>query len=65
MMKPSALYVLFDKEFEVFASTIERLKTPLGYVLLLGKHIWKKKFGGLKLHDYHVKMQQVMPLVHC
>jgi hypothetical protein len=28
----------------------------------LGKHIWKKKLGGLKSPDYHVLMQQVLPL---
>jgi hypothetical protein len=62
MMKPAASYVLTDKEFEVFASTIEKLKTPSGYSSELGKHIKKRNFGALKSHDYHVLLQQLMPL---
>ena len=62
MMKPMAPYVLSNKEFEVFASTIEGLKAPSGYSSILGKHIRKKNFGALKLHDYHVLMQYVMSL---
>jgi hypothetical protein len=56
LVKPAAPYVLSEKEFEVFASTIERLKTPSGYSGELGKHIRKRNFGGLKSHDYHVLM---------
>jgi hypothetical protein len=62
LVKPAAPYVLSEKEFEVFASTIERLKTPSGYSAELGKHIRKRNFRGLKSHDYHVLMQQIMPL---
>ena len=62
MMKPRALYVLTDEEFEKFATCIESLKTPSGYSSDLGKCIRKKNFGGLKSHDYHVFMQQVLPL---
>jgi hypothetical protein len=54
--------VLFDAEFDVFASTLESLKTPSGYASVLGRHIRNKKFGGLKSHDYHVLMQELMPL---
>jgi len=28
----------------------------------MGKHIKKKNFGALKSHDYHVLMQQILPL---
>jgi hypothetical protein len=62
LLKPVALYVLTDAEFEDFASTIESLKTPLRYSSILGQHIRKKKFGALKSHDYHVLMQQILPL---
>jgi hypothetical protein len=62
LMKPAAPYVLSDAEFDVFASTIESLRTPSGYASVLGKHIRSKKFGGLKSHDYHVLMQELMPL---
>jgi hypothetical protein len=54
--------MLSDAKFEVFANTIESLKTPTGYSSAFGKHIRKKFFGELKSHDYHVFMQQVMLL---
>jgi hypothetical protein len=33
-----------------------------GYLSAFGKHIQKRNFGALKSHDYHVLMQQLMPL---
>jgi hypothetical protein len=62
MLKPAAPYVLNDDEFKVFVNTIENLKTPSGHSSNLGKHIRSKKFGGLKSHDYHVFMQQLLSL---
>jgi hypothetical protein len=62
MLKPAAPYVLNDDEFKVFANTIENLKTPSGHSSNLEKHIHSKKFGGLKSHDYHVFIQQLLPL---
>jgi hypothetical protein len=57
MYKPAAPYVLSDEDFNEFARTLEALHTPLGYSSAFGKEIRKKKFGGLKSHDYHVLMQ--------
>ena len=62
MLKPAAPYVLTNEEFDTFANTMESLKPPLGLVSNMAQYIRKKKFGGLKSHDYHVLMQQVMPL---
>jgi hypothetical protein len=62
MVKPRAPYVMTDDEFEKFAKCLEALKTPSGYASDLGKSIRKKNFGGLKSHDYHVLMQEVLPL---
>lgn len=62
MLKPAAPYVLSDEEFRIFATTIENVKTPTGHSSDLGKHIRSKKFGGLKSHDYHVLIQQLLPL---
>jgi hypothetical protein len=62
MLKPAAPYVLTSKEFEVFAGVIENLKTLSGYVSNMAQYIRKRTFGGLKSHDYHVFMQQIMPL---
>jgi hypothetical protein len=63
LVKPAVPYVLSVAEFDVFASTLESLKTPSGYASVLRRHIRNKKFGGLKSHDYHVLMQELMPLV--
>jgi hypothetical protein len=62
MLKPAAPYVLSDEEFTLFVDCIESLKMPTGHSFGFGKHIRKKKLGGLKSHDYHVLMQQVLPL---
>jgi hypothetical protein len=62
MVKPRASYVLTDEEFEKFVQCVESLKTPSGYSSDLAKCLRKKNFGGLKSHDYHILMQQVMPL---
>jgi hypothetical protein len=62
MLKPTAPYVLNDDEFKVFANTIRNLKTPSKHSSNLGKHIRSKKFGGLKSHDYHIFMQQLLSL---
>jgi hypothetical protein len=50
------------KDLREFAQTLEALKTPSGYSSAFAKHIRTKKFGGLKSHDYHVLMQQLLPL---
>jgi len=63
MVKPTAPYVLSDSEFLVFVTYIESLKTPMEYSLDLGKNLRKKIFGGLKSHNYHILMQQILPLV--
>jgi hypothetical protein len=63
MLKPAAPYVLSEEEFNSFCNCLESLKTPTGHSSVFGKQIRKKKLGGLKSHDYHVLMQQVLPLV--
>ena len=62
MLKPAAPYVLTSEEFDTFASTIESLRTPSGHISNITPYIRKKIFGGLKSHDYHVLMQQILPL---
>lgn len=62
MLKPIAPHVLTMIEFDSFSTTIENLETPLGHFLAMGKHIRKKNFGNLKSHDYHILMQQILPL---
>ena len=61
MLKSAASYVLNDNVFKVFVSTIKNLKTSIGQSSNLGKHIYQK-CGGLKSHNYHIYMQQLLPL---
>jgi hypothetical protein len=60
---PVAPYVLRLEEKKTFIHTIEELKTPTGYSSTLKKHIHigTSKLKGLKEHDYHVLMQQILP----
>ena len=46
--------MLSEEEFEKFVKYIESLKTSTGYSSNLGKYLFKKNFGGLKSHDYHI-----------
>ncbi len=62
MLKPSAPYVLMLNEFYIFETIIENLQTPSRHVLVMGKYIKMNNFGSLKSHDYHVLMQQFLPL---
>jgi hypothetical protein len=57
MLKPVVDYVLSEAEFQQFFDCIESLKTPTSHSSAFGKHIRKKKLGGLKSHDYHMLMQ--------
>jgi O-acetylhomoserine/O-acetylserine sulfhydrylase-like pyridoxal-dependent enzyme len=62
MLKPTTPHVLTMIEFDSFSTTIENLETPLGHFLAMEKHIRKNNFGNLKSHDYHILMQQILPL---
>ncbi len=61
-LKLVASFVLTPNEFDVFCSTIEATKSPSGYVNSMAKYIRRWTFGWLKFHDYHILMQQVLPL---
>ena len=62
MMKLAVPYVLSDADFAIFARMLESGKMPFGYASNLEKHIRNKKYRALKSHNYHVLMQQLMPL---
>jgi hypothetical protein len=38
------------------------MKLPIDYGASLGKHVVDKKLNSMKSHDYHMLMQQVLPL---
>lgn len=62
-VKPHAPYVFTDAEKKIFIQEVSAICTPTGYGSALGKHIKKSKFQGLKSHDYHCLIQQIVPVV--
>ena len=61
--KPTAPYVLTDTERKMFIAECAAIRTPTGYGSTLGKHLSKARFVGLKSHDYHCLLQQIVPVV--
>ena len=59
--QPQAPYALRNNERGRFIDLIASTKTPTGYAGQFGKHIGQKKLAGLKSHDYHVLVQQIIP----
>jgi len=57
-----AEYVLSKVDKEKFMETLRTLKTPSGYVSNLSRRVEKGKLRGLKSHDFHVIMQQILPI---
>jgi hypothetical protein len=62
-VKPHAPYVLTEAEKKLFIEEVSTICTPTGYGSALGKHLKKSKFQGLKSHDYHCLIQQIIPVV--
>ena len=59
---PDAPYVLSREERQRFLSTMKELKFPTNYVANLSNRIQDGKLRGMKTHDYHILLQQVLPL---
>ncbi len=61
---PIAPYVLQLEEKKTFIHIIEKLITPTSYSSTFKKwiHMGTNKLKELKAHDYHVLMQQSLPL---
>jgi hypothetical protein len=62
-VKPHAPYVFTDAEKKLFIEEVSAICTPTGYGSALGTHMKKQKFQGLKSHDYHCLIQQIIPVV--
>ena len=60
--KPHAPYVLTDVEKKFFVDEVSAIRTPTGYGSSLGKLIQKSRFIGLKSHDFHCLLQQIVPV---
>lgn len=61
-LKPSAPYVLTPTERERFLQAVCDIRTPTGYASNFGKHIQHGKFIGLKSHDFHCLLEQIIPV---
>ena len=61
--KPPTPYVLTEAERKMFIAECAAIRTPSGYGGALGKHLNKSRFVGLKSHDYHCLVQQIIPVV--
>ncbi|XP_059624867.1 uncharacterized protein LOC132268136 isoform X2 [Cornus florida] len=61
---PPAPHTLKKEEKQLFCKRLQQLKLPDGYSSNIGTHISldECKFTGLKSHDYHVLMQQLLPV---
>ncbi len=62
LLKYQAPYVCTDPEWNTFLSRLSHLRVPSYYAGAFKKHIKDKKLGSMKTHDFHVMMQQIMPL---
>jgi hypothetical protein len=62
IFKLVAPYVLRPEKIQTFMNRLASLKVSTDYCGSLGKHIMDKKLGLMKSHDWHVLMQQLMPL---
>ena len=59
---PDAKYVLSKPDREKFLKILKSLKMPRHYCSSLYTKISKGKLSGLKSHDYHVLLQDILPL---
>jgi hypothetical protein len=60
-LKPHAPYVLRPQERSAFLEAMGQIRVPTGYSSRLGLRVGEKKMQGLKSHDYHVIMEQLLP----
>jgi hypothetical protein len=62
-IKPTKNYVLTNEEKNNFLQIIKNLKTPTSYVSSLKKKVYiDGEMKGMKSHDYHLMMQEILPL---
>ena len=61
---PNASYVLSANEKAKVLRVLKNLRTPSHYVSALYKKISKGKLSSLKSHDFHVLLQQILPLCY-
>ncbi|XP_026430326.1 uncharacterized protein LOC113326872 [Papaver somniferum] len=61
---PTASFVMSPKEKESFCRTLKDIKVPDGYSSNISRcvNVKDRKIMGLKIHDYHVLMEYLLPI---
>jgi hypothetical protein len=61
---PAACYTLTNDEKDIFCDTLFNLRVPQGYCSNFSSlvNVKDRKLVGLKSHDYHMLMQQFLPI---
>jgi hypothetical protein len=61
---PTACFTLSEKELEQFFKCLLGVKVSHGYSRNIGRYLdeVKKRFSGMKSHDYHMLMTQILPV---
>jgi hypothetical protein len=62
-VKPHAPYTFKPQEKRVFMNTLGNVIAPTGYAACFAKHVGPRRLSGLKSHDFHVILQQILPVV--
>lgn len=60
-LKPHAPYSLRPEESKQFLRTIGSIQTPTGYSSGMSRRVGEKRLQGLKTHDHHVLLQDILP----
>lgn len=60
-LQPRAPYVFTDAERRAFIDLVSRTKTPSGYSGSLQRHVNQERLRGMKSHDFHVLIQDILP----
>jgi hypothetical protein len=55
-------HMSLHQELNTFLERMGAIKLPTNYGSSLVKHAVDKKLGSMKSHDYHMLMQQLLPL---
>ena len=60
-VKPRAPFVFTELEKIDFLNRVSTTPVPSGYSSTLTRHFGERKLMGLKSHDHHILIQQVLP----
>lgn len=62
-VKPTAPYCFNPNEKRVFMQTLGSVVAPTAYAACFAKHVGPKRLAGMKSHDFHVILEQILPVI--